>query len=528
MTQRFMRFGALLLAFGYLFSGAAYASDGAIGGQVWCDVNKNGIRDAHETDACIVKVYLDKKDNPKAWFNTETNADGTYEFRDLPYGKYRLRFEALPGSPFTKPNRGADDNVDSDVNKKGATKTLKITSSNPTIFNVDAGYTKCPDKCVPVPTEANDDSVMAELNEAFSINVTDNDSPDGTVMLVSGTLPAGVTLEADGTLSGTATETGTFEITYKLSPNECSEDHATVVLVVKETPPPPPKPKRCEVEIGHLPIAGVEVHAMHPDDFAPKYNLLDAHMNLVIMVTEADSRLGIEPPDSRNPNYEIEWEGGHVGYDESRVVFVQAVGADGQVSEKRECKRPRRSPIALDMDGSGSVERIDTQVAFDFAGNGERVTVGEWFAPGDGILIDRAIPGAISGAHLFGDQAGMYADGFAKLARRDANADGFVAGAELQGLALWTDANTNAVADAGEIGALPNGVRLPTAHVGYLASAELASGSSVLMEDVWFPVVAAAAEPATKANLLGQLLAAALLALGLLATGLGARRFSRA
>ena len=173
------------------------------------------------------------------------------------------------------------------------------------------------------------------------------------------------------------------------------------------------------------------------------------------------------------------------------------------------------SPIGLDLDGSGSVERISGEFDFDFDGDGVNEAVTEWFAPTEGILFDSRIDGPMSGEHLFGDQGGLFADGYEKLARLDADGDGRVAGAELDGLALWVDADSDARFDAGEQRSLADEgvIALSTSHLGFVSSAELADGSTMVTEDLWFPAAtggsqAGAAVPAR--TLTGSAVAGAL------------------
>ena len=45
----------------------------------------------------------------------------------------------------------------------------------------------------------------------------------------------------------------------------------------------------------------------------------------------------------------------------------------------------------------------------------------------------------------------FFEDGYSALDALDDNDDGWLAGAELEGLALWRDANRNGVSDAGEV-----------------------------------------------------------------------------
>lgn len=148
------------------------------------------------------------------------------------------------------------------------------------------------------------------------------------------------------------------------------------------------------------------------------------------------------------------------------------------------------TPIALDLNTDGKVERLKGKFTFDFNGDGELETVGEWFGPQEGILIDRRVGDHISGQHLFGDLGGRFADGYHRLQQLDTNQDGYIQGDELVNLGVWIDANSNARLDTGEVQPLSTiGVtRLNTQHNGdYLSHAFLKNGRRLLMEDVFFP-----------------------------------------
>ncbi len=71
-------------------------------------------------------------------------------------------------------------------------------------------------------------------NSAFSETFTQTDGIGAiTYTLASGTLPAGITLATDGTLSGTPTETGSFPITVTATDaNGCTGTGATYTLVI--------------------------------------------------------------------------------------------------------------------------------------------------------------------------------------------------------------------------------------------------------------------------------------------------------
>lgn len=113
------------------------------------------------------------------------------------------------------------------------------------------------------------------------------------------------------------------------------------------------------------------------------------------------------------------------------------------------------------------------------------------FAPTEGILIDTSHDiknGIITGQHLFGDQGGTFADGFEKLEEHDDNGDGMIAGPELDGFMIWTDANSNTILDDGELSTLESHgiVSLSTEHTDMVSYAILEDGSKMRMEDLWF------------------------------------------
>lgn len=182
---------------------------------------------------------------------------------------------------------------------------------------------------------------------------------------------------------------------------------------------------------------------------------------------------------------------GNVSNHSIRLVSLQ--GPKTKPSDPKKCEFRLWSPIGLDLDGSNAVERISGEFSFDFDADGDPESVSEWFAPTEGILFDTRIEGAATGAHLFGDQGGLYADGFEKLAVLDTNSDAWVAGSELDGLAIWTDVNSNAEVDPGEHSTLvSHGIEaLSVSHESYVSEARLADGSTMMTEDLWFPATSA-------------------------------------
>ncbi|MFN3194103.1 MAG: carbohydrate-binding domain-containing protein [Aureliella sp.] len=168
----------------------------------------------------------------------------------------------------------------------------------------------------------------------------------------------------------------------------------------------------------------------------------------------------------------------------------------------------RYSPIALDLNGDGEIgvtgestardavfTQIGRTVQFDIDADGTLDTI-EWFAgDGDGILVNTAMIGVnnqIDGSALFGDQGGMYDNGYEKLALLDANGDGAVDGSEADTLALWID-DGDAVLEEGELRTLSDydivslDVHMTMdANGRMISSATKSDGSTVMTEDVWF------------------------------------------
>lgn len=155
-------------------------------------------------------------------------------------------------------------------------------------------------------------------------------------------------------------------------------------------------------------------------------------------------------------------------------------------AEKREMARMRNvvreilaqprpiTPVIFPLMAEQDLERllVGKSVRFDLAGDGIP-RQWEWVGPNTGILVwDPEKTGRIvSGRQLFGSVTWwmFWENGYQPLAALDDNRDGFLSDRELEGIAVWRDANTDGVAGPGEV--------IPARKAGIRRIATRASGS---------------------------------------------------
>ena len=121
-------------------------------------------------------------------------------------------------------------------------------------------------------------------------------------------------------------------------------------------------------------------------------------------------------------------------------------------------KLPRAvTPIAIPLQAGLSaldITAAEARVAFDADGSGE-AKHWSWIRPNAAWLVyDRRGEGKPASAlQLFGNVTFwcFWENGYHALAALDDNGDRRISGAELAGLALWQDLNSNGVADPGEV-----------------------------------------------------------------------------
>ncbi|MGI1790131.1 SdrD B-like domain-containing protein [Streptococcus uberis] len=173
-----------------------------IGDTVWEDTNKDGIQDAGEPGIPGVTVTLTNPDGTTV--TTTTDANGHYEFTDLPNGDYTVTFETPDGYTPTTSNTG-DDTKDSDG------QVVKVTvdgSDNPTI---DSGFVK--------EVHTIGDTVWEDTNKDGIQDAGEPGIPGVTVTLTN---PDGTTVttttDANGHYEFTDLPNGDYTVTFE-TPN---------------------------------------------------------------------------------------------------------------------------------------------------------------------------------------------------------------------------------------------------------------------------------------------------------------------
>ena len=482
----------------------------AICGVAWLDANKNGIYDG--TDSVLANVdvkVVDTTTNKSTAIKTNTR--GLYAFSQLEEGNFVVQFTA-PDKHYPTTFAGQPLEGSSYIGSDNKTPTISLpansntpTNSACTIDNVNAGYIGTP-AALP-QTIANDDSAKHPEGEDFFVDVLANDSAcNGAVSevnLLGHNVPGIVLFNAASqelSVSGT-TEEGTYKIEYGLRGTCGSYDTATVTVEITPVtvgiPPTAPPPPICRIETGgNSHNGGVDVFNVDENAYAQAYNLYDRDRVLVRTVLSSDytDKLIIEPQnhgfnDAWLGDWQIEWNGDQYGFDQTSIYYISSV-TNNEESELTECVRTPTSPIALDLTGQGRVERINGDFVVDIDGDGVSEAVTQWFAPSAGILVTGNPVGQISGKYLFGNVSGIHADGFSELATLDKDKDGTLQEDELQGLSIWNDLNSDTIVDRGEISSLESHkiVSLAVNHYKYMARAIKSDGTSILMEDVWFPI----------------------------------------
>jgi len=236
----------LLVVIGATSAQAFGTSYGAsIGDRVWLDTNSDGIQDADEVGAENVTVFLYNCYSRRFTARTLTDGSGGYTFSNLYPSKYKVfiapEFDNpdYEGAVISPAFAGAAD-VDSNATSTGessywgtyASTDCGYVSYRETVTSWDIGFFA---PLVFTGPKAEDDFYTLSLSDVVTANVTanddlgDNQCAVGTVVTqTSGSLPNGIELGADGSLSGIAKQLGRFQIGYQLT--DCNNETSTAVV----------------------------------------------------------------------------------------------------------------------------------------------------------------------------------------------------------------------------------------------------------------------------------------------------------
>ncbi len=164
-----------------------------IGDRVWYDTNENGIQDLGEDGVKNVKVnlytcagqFVDSK---------LTDNNGYYLFEDLAPGQYFVQFELPNGYVFSSKDATNDDGEDSDADETTGKTECTELSAGEVDLSWDAGiYIKhVNDFDLGIKKEVDNTNPNDGDLVTYKITVTNNSSTDGTGIVVSDVLPAGL------------------------------------------------------------------------------------------------------------------------------------------------------------------------------------------------------------------------------------------------------------------------------------------------------------------------------------------------
>jgi hypothetical protein len=125
--------------------------------------------------------------------------------------------------------------------------TVRVTDANSQTATKSCSVTVDPDPATLTPTITTACPLPgASINTAYSTSLAaTNGQTPYTFSIVAGTgsLPTGVSLAANGAISGTPTVSGTFNFTLNVADSANRHSHKACSLVVAAAPPPPPVPQ---------------------------------------------------------------------------------------------------------------------------------------------------------------------------------------------------------------------------------------------------------------------------------------------
>ncbi|MFD4669667.1 SdrD B-like domain-containing protein [Lentzea sp. NPDC058450] len=172
-----------------------------LGDFVWADTNRNGVQDVGEPGIPGVTVKVGDR-------TTTTDANGKYEFTDLPDGTYTVCFDVanLPadykGYLPTRQTAGSDSTKDSNIGADGCSAPTSLGPNKRTDFTIDAGLR---------PPNKLGDFVWVDTNKNGLQDANEPGVPNVTVKLNTG---ATTTTDANGKYEFTGLPDGTYTVCF--------------------------------------------------------------------------------------------------------------------------------------------------------------------------------------------------------------------------------------------------------------------------------------------------------------------------
>jgi len=217
----------------------------AIGDFVWNDINNNGLQDTDEPGINGVTVTLtDSAGNlvatvtgpaPANYGFMTAGSGGYYQFGGLCAGSYTVAIantqSALTGYAPTTTQAGNGQYPTTDSNVNPSSVTLPTTTGSITDETIDFGY------YATAPPTSNCAVINAVQNVAITpVTMIASGGAGGPYTLTATNLPPGLTIDSNGTISGTPTLSGTFN--YTITIKDAAGITGTFNCSVAVAPPP--------------------------------------------------------------------------------------------------------------------------------------------------------------------------------------------------------------------------------------------------------------------------------------------------
>jgi choice-of-anchor A domain-containing protein len=203
---------------------AGYYKLASLGNYAWYDANRNGLQDGGELPASDILVELFRANGTLVGTKT-TDANGLYLFENLTPGDYYIR-GTHPDSFFkpTTTNKGANDEIDSDISTDLKTSIVTSLESGENDLTWDMGYYRGAKFNITDPCKCRNDAtnlVNGRYNEEVTVTGTPGETwtvktQNGILLSTSAAPPAaGTTMPLGTQLTETPVGSGMFKLTFQ-------------------------------------------------------------------------------------------------------------------------------------------------------------------------------------------------------------------------------------------------------------------------------------------------------------------------